>query len=419
MARHISISDFLGLNNVDEPEALTVLTENFQTRYFLRTAKNIDINNDLKPRRRRGYDSIYTASAPHSLWSDEKDLCLFREGSYLKRLHSNLSTTSILRSGITGSLTTAYLSFIRNTVYYSDGNMKGVVEGGVNRSWGIEVPPQPIVSVISSGGSLLSGTYRVTTTYVRNDGQESGSSDITTIDVEDGQGIRIPITASSDSDVSKANVYVTKRDGDIFYRALSLSNTSRTVDYTDEDTLTALDCKTLLLSPPPAGQVLGYYNGRIYIGSFDIVWYTDPFRYELVNLATNYLPFSEDVTLIGPVKDGIYFGTDSEIVFGKGNDPKKLEWVQVADYGAIFGTMRTIEYTQRDGSIEKAVILASQKGICMGKPGGDFHNITEKTYRYDPSLTGTGLVRFTRGTQQYIAVLKGTDVENSENAYYE
>lgn len=414
--RDISISSFLGLNNILPPEALCPVSENFQTQYYLTEGKNIDITNELKILRRRGYDQVIAASAPHSMWADG-ELCLYREGALLRRLYPNLVTTSTLRSGISGSLSMAYLSFISNLVYYSDGQITGVIEGGSSRSWGIDVPSAPVVT--ATAGLLLFGTYRVTATYVRGDGQESGTSDIGTLEVASDGGLSVTLQASSDSSVVAINLYATKRDGDIFYRMMVLENEDQTVVYERDEQLSAIDCKTLFFSPPPAGQVLGYYNGRIYIGAFDCVWYTEPYRYELVNMMTDFIPFGEDVTLIAPVKDGIYFGTDREIIFARGEGPGKFQVEKLADYGAVFGTMSTIDVYERDGSSNKAAMFASHQGICLGKIGGDFVNVTEKTYRYDPADSGAGIVRFTRGIRQYVAVLRGSDIERSNNAYYE
>lgn len=415
MARTITIRDFLGLNNVLPSEDLHI-KENFKSvGYYLKRAKNIDIDNAKRPRRRQGYQTSLTGSDCHSLWSDGK-ICLYREGSYLKRLNDSLQGSTTLRSDIQGSLSMAYLS-VDNKVYYSDGNISGVIENGVSRSWGLPVPStSPVLSSIPGG--LLSGTYQVVYTYVRNDGQESGACETSVLAVTANQGLRITgITASDDSTVTKINVYITRRDSEIFYKAYTLSNTSgQTIDYLSEDSLSGAMLKTQFLSPPPAGQILEYYNGRILIGSFDAVWYTEPFKYELCDLSNGYIQLDSDVTLVGAVDDGIYFGTNNEISFAHGDQPKSLKWEEKANYGAIFGTMQKLLRPDvgNNEAMQTLIVFASVRGICIGGKGGEMINKSRDTYLYEPAYSGAGFVRKARGTDQYLFTLQGEDRDRQE-----
>ena len=415
MARHITISDFLGLNNVLPPEECTIQGDNFAIRYYLRKALNVDIDNSLKIRRRNGYASSYSGDC-HSLWSDGK-ICLFRENRALKRLNDNLTSATILRNDIAGSLTVAYLP-LNGNVYYSDGNTKGIISQETNRSWGLEIPGQVMLTAIPSIGSLREGTHQICVTYLRKDGQESGASESAYIDVADNNAVRISgIVPSSDPDVIGLRVYATKRNGELFYRAFSLRNIEQTVDLLDDGLLTAIDLKTQFLSPLPAGQIIEYYRGVVYVGAFDTVWYSEPFRYELCDLSRNFIPFSNDLTLIGAVDDGIYFGTDDEIFFAEGEGPKKFKISKVADYGAIFGTAQKLTRSNDRGTEEKFILFASARGICQGNNGGKLINSTEDTYLYEPAYSGAGFIRRDRGIRQFIVTLRGNDPDRSESVY--
>jgi hypothetical protein len=406
MARNITISDFLGLNNVLPAEEL-LRKENFQTiGYYLSKAKNIDIDNNRKPRRRAGYAPFYSGGA-HSLWSPENgNICLFREGTTLKSLSEDFLSASTLRTGITGNLSMAYL-FLDNKVYYSDGNITGIIENGASRSWGLSLPPSPALSPIP--GILPSGNYQVCLTYVRNDGQESGASESTIITLTNStSGIRIGgIVASNDSTVTKINIYVTRRDSELFYKTYTLSNASQTIDRISEDGLSAIPLKTQFLSPPPPGQILEYYGGMIHVGSFDVDWYTEPFKYELCNMGTNFIQFEDDLTLVGAVDDGIYFGTDNEITFALGDHPKKFQFLEKADYGAIFGTMQKIKRPDvgQNEVMATLITFASKKGICIGGKGGELINKTRDIYDYNPTDSGAGFIRREAGIDQYLVTL--------------
>jgi hypothetical protein len=213
--------------------------------------------------------------------------------------------------------------------------------------------------------------------------------------------------ASPDPTVSWINVYITRRDSETFYRAYTLRNVDRYIDWMSEDNLSAIALKTQGLDPPPAGQILEYDNGRIHIGSFDVDWYTEPFAYELCNPVTNYIQFEKDLSLMGSVDGGMFYGTDSEIVFAQGNNPRQYKFEDKADYGAIYGTMQKIKRPDigHNEKMETSIIFASTKGICIGGSGGDLVNKTREVYEYDPTDTGAGCIRRVIGIDQYIVTL--------------
>lgn len=399
----VSINDFLGLNNILSPEEF-VRKENFKTvGYYLKTATNIDLDNVNKPRRRSGYTEKYDGNV-HSLWSNGA-ICLFREGEYLKRLDSDFTTATTLRSGITGNLTMSYVT-VDNKVYYSDGNITGIIENGVDRSWGLPVPPTPAIS--ATWGSLAAGIYQACITYVRNDGQESGASESVALEVSSNAGITITgITASTDPGVSFIRIYATQRDSGLFYRLDTLANTSQTYSIYNLNHITAIPLRTQFLSPPPAGQLLEYDNGRIHIASFDVDYYTNPFAYELCNIQTNFIQFDDDITLMGSVDGGMFFGTGNEIVFAKGDPGKGYTFESKADYGVIFNTMTKINAPEIGHKEEMKTLLlfATQKGICIGGPGGSLENRTRETYDYTATDIGAALVRRESGIDQYIVTL--------------
>jgi hypothetical protein len=405
MAKDITIKDFLGLNNILPAEELHV-KENFRTvGYYLNKAINVDIDNKNKIKRRNGRDLKFAGNC-HSIWSNG-NICLFRSGEYLKSLSEDFLSATTLRSGITGSLDMAYL-FLNNKVYYSDGNIRGVVENGVSRSWGLDIPSVPILSS-SIPGSLKAGVYQTCLTYVRNDGQESGASDAASITLtNDTSGIRVSgIIASSDPTVDKIRIYVSRRDSEIFYLAYTLTNTNQMIDFTTFDGLSAIPLKTQFLSAPPAGQILEYHGGMIHIGSFDVDWYTEPFKYELCNTMTNHIQFQNDLSIIGAVDDGIFYGTDEEILFARGAGPKTFKIEDKADYGAIFGTMRKVKRPDvgKNEEMSTFIMFASKKGLCVGGSNGDLVNKTRDVYDYTATDIGAGFIRREHGIDQYIAVL--------------
>jgi len=263
----------------------------------------------------------------------------------------------------------------------------------------------------STWGTLLAGHYRVAVSYLRADGQESGTSEPAMIEIADNSGIAIAITASLDPTVTAILIYVTRCDGETFYQAYRQENMTQAVLHVTEQTVSTTFSKTLLFGPPPAGTMLEYYNGHIYIVDQSTVWYTEPFRYELIDAMQDFLPFDRDVTLMGAVEDGIFFGTDTEIVFAQGPGPRKFSMERKTSYGAVKGTMQVIDHLEKDGTLKKWIAFASKEGLCFGKPGGEIDNVTRNNYIIPPACSGVGLIRTLDGCSNTLRCSKVTTIK--------
>ena len=380
-SKNIILDKFSGLDNVNPAEK----SKGLQTvdNFFVTDGGQLDT--------RQGYIS-QIACVPHSLWSNG-DVCLFREGVYLKRLHEDLTTISILRSDLQGNNTMHYLS-LDGRIYYTDGVATGVVENLVSRTWGLQVPASPGLSVAS--GWLAEGRYQVALTYSRNDGQESGASFSAGISVPENGGITIELPVSTDSTVSEVNLYVSGCNGEVLFYVASFANGSLSVNYSLGSAV-GQALKTQFLSPPLPGQIITHYNGRIYTALADIIWYTQPFGYELMDMAENYIPMGEQVTMLEAVQDGLWAATASGTYFLAGDDAP-FKRVSKNDAGVIPGTAIKIDGVtlgMKDGYSGPAVLWGSSKyGICAGLNGGQIQYLTDKRFHFpDDNYRGSGLIR--------------------------
>ena len=85
----------------------------------------MDIDNEGKAKRRTGYTRKYTPSGKiHSMWSNDR-ICLFVEGSTLKRLNADY-TASTIRDGVS-TLPMSYVD-VNENVYYSNATVNGYVD---------------------------------------------------------------------------------------------------------------------------------------------------------------------------------------------------------------------------------------------------------------------------------------------------
>lgn len=159
---------------------------------------------------------------------------------------------------------------------------------------------------------------------------------------------------------------------------------------------------------PVAGQCLEFYNGRVYIGSGNIVYCTDPFNLEQMDERTCVvMETASKITMVRRTDDGLFIGTEKEIFFLKGTDQQEsgFEQISVAAYGCIYGTDCFIngEYL-KDGSIAgTAVVFSSSRGICIGSNGGAFRNVSQTYYTPNFGSEGTAIVRFKDSQIHYLA----------------
>jgi hypothetical protein len=409
----LALRKILGLNN-KLPEFDLSKTEFIGrtafTDAFLTEAENLDITDSFHIRRRQGVTKKVTGDI-HSLWSDG-EICLYREGEYLKRMLPDY-TSSTLRSGLTTKkIRMDFLSLI-GKVYYSDGYATGIVENGMSRSWGLETPYSP--RYIVSTGIMKEGNYKIAYTFVRENGLISGSNIPDKVTLTNNSSIQISdIQVSTDSTVKYIDIYITHPNGEALYLYNRISNGTTSVNINSNNVKAGLPLRVIRFSKPPAGTLLEYYNGRIYIVSGNVIYYTEPFAYELINPRTNHIMFEENVTLIGAVKDGLWVTTD-RTYFAKGDNPP-FEFDEKAKYGAIIGTKQVIsgDYIG-EGTGSEVVLWTSINGICAGMTGGNFKNLTENNYSFPMGKMGTSLFIQRRGINQYLVSFK--DATGAENIY--
>jgi len=162
---------------------------------------------------------------------------------------------------------------------------------------------------------------------------------------------------------------------------------------------------TKAYSDPPNGTNIAYFNGRMYIVSETVCWYSEPFSLNHFNLSSNYLPFESRIRMWLPVKTGIYVSTEEETIFLSGTNPKEFEFTQVANYPAIEGTDTVINGSSLltdNKFVGKIGIWTSTKGICIGLPDGTMINLTESKLNFPtPDCGSHGVIK-----DNYISLLE-------------
>lgn len=356
-------------------------------------AVNVDVDDTQRLNRRHG-TTIVNAGAAHSLFSDA-GRCLFRRSAGLYQLLPNMSA-GLLESGFTGKM---HYAAHPNGIFMCDGQQRRFFNGTLG-GWGI-IPPGLPVAASMGGGPLAEGTYQFALTFIRNDGEESGTGAAGSIAATGGIAFsQIPVSA--EAGIVARRLYVSAVDGETLYHAITLDADDTTAKWTGGSTGAAIE--TQFKSPPPLGTVLCEHNGSMLVGFDRFLAYSPPYRPELFDLARQVIPFKTKVLMAFSVQTGVFVGTEDSIIYLAGADIQTADPDPKADYGAIPGSAAFID-AEMAGMESSAAVFLTPQGVCVGGAGGAFKNLTRARY-WPASAAGASAV-FIReqGRSRYLASL--------------
>lgn len=372
----------------------------------LEVALNVDCDDGLNVARRYGFGTVVVAGVDRSLFATGP-ICLGVGSNTLKQILSNYGTVT-LKSGLTAGRDLSYAP-VADRVYWSNGVDLGCVHEGGNRSWGLPVPALPTAA--TTGGDLPDGTYQFAVTYIRSDGQESGAARAGTIALTAKGGISLSaIPVADDAAIVAKAVYVSTRNGSTLFRAGLITNATTTFAVRELGD-PAAPLTTQFLSAPPAGEFIGYSGGYMLVAKENRIYPSEPYAPELFDLR-KAIPFLDRITMIAPLDDGTWLGTDSEVIWLPGTTPETWDYKAAADYGVIPGTMSYADgelLGDGSGAGEQIVYFTTKQGICVGRSGGKLINVTESRFNFPAQPTGAGVVRRHRGILQYVTTLNGPE----------
>ena len=391
-------ANFQGLRN-------TVSAESF-SKEDLVTALNIDIDDSLGISRRKGFSAPVTASIDRDIWASGS-ICLGVGSNALKLVQPDWTVTT-LRSGLTASKQLSY-AIVGDRIFWSNGVELGCVQNGANRTWGLEVPTMSVA--VATGGTLTAGKYQYAVTYLRSDGQESGALRAGTIELAAIGGIALSaISVSTDPAVTQKVVYASPVGGETLFRAGVIDN-STTVFAIREVRMGASPLLTQFLSPPPAGDFIGYHGGIMLVAKGSRLYPSEPYAPELFDFRKS-VPFADRITMIAPVKTGLWVGTDSQILWLNGAVPEQWDFKVAAEYGAVPGTLTYGDAELiGDGSVagDSVAFFATKRGLRAGHLGGRLINLDRDRFAYPIQERGAGIVRRHRGMAQFVVTLQGAE----------
>lgn len=365
----------------------------------LAEAKNIDIDESAKIYRRLGTTKILSG-AMHSLANIAGNTYMVKDN--VLGITSADGAFNPLYSPVYGRVR---YTAVDDVVFWTDGVDTKAIRNGVVTSAGLTVPTLPDTSLVS--GAMRAGTYLYTVVAVRYDGVESGARSAGVVILNNTSGIQFDnIPTSTDPSVTHMRIYVSQPNGELMYAAITeaVGVSSAVLQHNNANTL---PLRTQFKGPPPAGEVLGYYNGRLYVASGRFLWYSEPYEYELFDLMNGFIAFDSPIKTFAAVTTGIYLGTDSETLYLSGPDPLEFVSKQVAAYGTVLGTELLVRNDLvTEDSVDGVVALwCSKQGMCIGMENGVTKNLTSSRYVMPAVKEGASLLKIRSGTPQMVTTL--------------
>lgn len=390
----MKFAKFLGINNILPSERLGDAE--------LATAINVDVGLSGELSRRAGLTTFSSDYGADCLW-ERPDGVLGRVGGFLFSLDQSGAFKAILVSN--PSLSSGRVWFCNlpdGRTTYSNGTINGVTDGATTTKWGVPIPAS-IGTATPVAGAMDPGSYQYQVTYVRlSDGLEGGPAYSNPIPLPDGG---LLLTGLPTLAGHKINVYITGANGDKAY--LAGSTTTATFSYLGKTSSLVLPCWTDFLSPPPVGTITTFWRGRVLLAVGPVMYASRTNQWELFDLRQDFKQFTAPITMIQPVDDGIWVGTEKELAFLAGTEFDKLVFTP-RDVGPVTlgsGVSAPGEKIKLgDGTGQGAAMVCIAGGyVVAGFNSGQMAILTQGRYKTDEQVI-SATFREVNGIPQYLAV---------------
>jgi hypothetical protein len=159
--------------------------------------------------------------------------------------------------------------------------------------------------------------------------------------------------------------------------------------------------------PMRAGDIIRYYNGRLYTVLGGTITFSDPLAFYRTDRTKNTIQVPGRITMFEPVADGFILCWGDGIWFAQGGEPKDFVFTKKASYNVKANTTVRVEGGLIGDGIQGEVLkFGTERGICIAGDGGLFQNLTMKKYVMPTGTTGAALYRVDNGIGRYIAVIQ-------------
>ena len=128
-------------------------------------------------------------------------------------------------------------------------------------------------------------------------------------------------------------------------------------------------------SDPPIGHMLGWFASRMLVAKNNAVYASEPSFYGVFDLFGSTRVFPNRVTMLQSTPQGLWVGTETHVLFFRGQKWKELRREIKADYGVLEGSDVWCPGEKR-GIPERSLIFTTSQGICACGEDGSFVNLS-------------------------------------------
>ena len=251
-------------------------------------------------------------------------------------------------------------------------------------------------------GELFPGSYRYHLTHVRLvDRLESPAVSSEPFAVTQG-GFRLDGLPQLDGHA--INVYLSGLNGEGAYLAGVATESS--FEFSGNNAALVLPCRTLGAIPFPVGTFTAFWRGRVLTAVGNVLWACRPSAPHLADWR-DFKQLVGDITALLPVDDGIYVGTDKDLLFLSGTTWDALALIPTKRGAVVPGSGVSAPGDRLklgDGSGGGAAMLCIAAGeVVAGFNGGQTSSLTGNRYRTTAAEV-CATFREIDGIPQYIAV---------------
>lgn len=386
----LTFAEFMGINNVQPEHRLTGKD--------LIAAENVDIGLTGEITRCNGF--TLADEACHKNLHQAQGFMLATCGSVLTAIWPD-GARHVIHPAL-GADRVWYCDLPDGRTTYTNGLIHGVTDGrtGVERS----VPVPDSLGVPDAAfGKLHPGNYRYHLTHVRlSDRLEGPAITSEPVAVEQGGLHLIGLPAR---DGYAINVYLSGKDGEGAY--LAGSTTASSFAYEGDNASLVLPCRTVGTEPFPVGTITAFWRGRVLVAKGNVLWAGRPSVTHLSDWR-DFKQLAGKITAIQPVDDGVYVGTDQDLIFLSGTT-----WDQLAHQPTKRGpvvpgsgvTVRGDRLKFGDGAgTGMGMVCIAGGEIVAGFNGGQTSSLTAGRYRTTVQEVSATWREIDGGIPQYVAV---------------
>jgi hypothetical protein len=166
-----------------------------------------------------------------------------------------------------------------------------------------------------------------------------------------------------------------------------------------------------------AGRCLTFFNGALYLAVDNFIFCTRTFNMASMDIRYNVVAgFRGAITMLKPVNDGLFVGTEDGVYFlagdgvkGSGEGVRGFRQTKVLPFGVIHGSSVKLAAEKAvDLGVDKgAVIWLTTNGVYAGSDGGRCKDLSKDRFAVPAATSSAAMIREVAGLWRYVVSVDG------------